>query len=513
MQNIFNKNNNIISEIINRLIDCMQLKKIYIYGDVGNTLDNVYAVTNKEYIEDLLSSNISDLIYLEVNSFEQIQMVIAWLEDNKEKTNYIIYSKTKDILRIIARECKKKVINLKGFSSLNGEIIIGGNLLEPSKEESNINSFKVMAIIHCYNEKDIIKTTIEYLLKQELDIYVVDNWSNDGTYEEVETLKNNYSDRIFLERFPEDKWAEKNGLFERLQRTEEICKEKIYDWYIHYDADEMRITPWENITLREMIYHADRNGFNIIENTVIDFKLTNFYDENIFMKDSYFDFGHKQTHFQQFKTWKRDDNVRIKESGGHIAKIVQPKIYPFKILNRHYPFRSIEQAERKIFVDRRPKLEKVYKEKRWHGHYFSYKEKSDLISKKEDLLFWNKNCKEELFIPLFLGCGIYKENKSVCNWDMELRGRNIVIYGAGEIGKIIYSKYITDNKIVAWVDKEYNTLPMIYGKIIESPAVIKELEYDYVLIAAKRQDVIESIRNTLYKLNVKYENILWNEEQ
>ena len=45
------------------------------------------------------------------------------------------------------------------------------------------DEFKVLAIIHCFNEVDIIAQTLEYLFSQQIDVYVMDNWSDDGTYE------------------------------------------------------------------------------------------------------------------------------------------------------------------------------------------------------------------------------------------------------------------------------------------------------------------------------------------
>ena len=120
-----------------------------------------------------------------------------------------------------------------------------------------------------------------------------------------------------------------------------------YDWFIHYDADEIRVSFWENVSLRDTIYRVDQLGYNCIENTVIDFKITSNDNQNIFMKDTYFDFGHRKAHFKQVKTWKRTETIELKRSGGHIANVENPSIFPLKMLNRHYPLRSLEQSRKR----------------------------------------------------------------------------------------------------------------------------------------------------------------------
>ena len=106
----------------------------------------------------------------------------------------------------------------------------------------------------------------------------------------------------------------------------------------------------EGVTLKNAIYQIDRLGYNTIENTVIDFKLTQeFRDSNIFGKDVYFDFGHRNSHFKQRKSWKKCDTVELKSSGGHMVKVPYHKTFPLKILNRHYPLRSEEQAVKRFF--------------------------------------------------------------------------------------------------------------------------------------------------------------------
>jgi len=366
------------------------------------------------------------------------------------------------------------------------------------------DDFKVLAIIHTYNESDVIDMLLQYLLDQGLDVYVVDNWSTDGTYEKIQCYSESVPKRVFLERFPEGGRTEYYEWYHQLQRTEEISRKLSYQWYIHYDADEMRVSPWINVSLRDAIYYIDSLGYNLIENTVIDFKLTDDKAENLFMKDGYYDFGHKETHFLQTKTWKKSDSLQLKESGGHVAVVPEPKIFPLKILNRHYPLRSMEQAERKIFRDRKPRFEKEKRSRGWHGHYDSIHNKMELISELSGLLKWDNKSFYDYYIPLFLGCGIrIDEGKvpfEVCI--PEIENHDIIIYGAGNVGKAIYRKYCAACNIVAWADKNYQILPDIYCEKICPPESLKEKKYDYIVIAIQEKAVAKSAKETLEKMGM-----------
>jgi len=45
------------------------------------------------------------------------------------------------------------------------------------------NDFRVAAIIHTFNEADILPEVIEHLISQGIEVHVFDNWSSDGTWE------------------------------------------------------------------------------------------------------------------------------------------------------------------------------------------------------------------------------------------------------------------------------------------------------------------------------------------
>lgn len=509
MNQIFCENHNIIIDILNRLLNCMQLKKLYIYNDTKDKdkVYNLYKEVEKIYITNLQDIDYEGLMYIKINDIDSLKKILPWIK--KTQTDILLYIADTNHKDDYAKMLDDSY-NLEKISPLCGQIYLLGKTFQCPKRLEVPTDFKVLAIVHTYNEADVISKTIAYLLKENVDIYLVDNWSDDGTYEIAREYCDRFPGRVFLERFPEDGRTQYYEWYEQLKRSEEFSKNLLYNWFIHYDADEMRISPWRNITLLQAIYWIDLLGYNLIENTVIDFKLTEDNNDNIFMKDVFFDFGHKETHFVQTKTWKKAEDINLKDSGGHIAKIPNPKIFPLKILNRHYPFRSVEHAQKKVFMDRRPRFEKERKERGWHGHYDSIKKNIDVILDSNELIKWNQATFQDYYIPLFLGCGIVvvSGENSVSVQFPELHHKKIVIYGAGNWGKMAYKVYSETCNIVAWVDQNNKILPNIYCMTIESPEKILEMDFDYVVIAVGNDSIKKEILNNLKLMKIDDKNII-----
>ena len=95
---------------------------------------------------------------------------------------------------------------------------------------------RVCAIVSCYNESDILGETISSLIKEGVDVYVLDNNSTDSCLEIAESYLN--KGVIGFERisFSENgrevyNWA---GI---LNRKELLAKSLGYDWYIHAEQE------------------------------------------------------------------------------------------------------------------------------------------------------------------------------------------------------------------------------------------------------------------------------------
>jgi glycosyltransferase involved in cell wall biosynthesis len=91
-----------------------------------------------------------------------------------------------------------------------------------------------------------------------------------------------------------------------------------------------------------------------------------------------------------------------------------------------------------------------------------------------------------------------------------LRGKRIVLYGAGKVGNAFYEqlRLYRDIHIVAWVDKNADEVPSIYYKI-NRPSSITGMEYDYIVIAVQQEKIAKEIVKELQELRVEEKKIIW----
>jgi len=482
---IFANSDMIISEVINRVLNCRQLNRLYTWGEAGEELDTLYPTVQKQIWDE---SNEAKVVYLNLKSIEDFIQAKQWICQYRKIKDFIIYVPN------YATEIRDKLsmygtaYPLNEISSLDGYLFLIGVTFDRKDEWIPNDEFRVLAILHYYNEADILDRTIEYLLGQEVDIYLLDNWSSDESYEIACSWKEMYPKRVFLERFPQGGKTENYEWHEQLERTEEISKSLPYNWFIHYDADEIRMSPWKEVSLKQALYWIDRLGYNCVENTVIDFKITDTLQTNIFMQDTYFDFRHKCIWYDQLKTWKKVDTIDIKTSGGHTAKFKNPKPFPLKFLNKHYPLRGVEHARKKIFKERIPRFAKEKQEFGWHGHYDKYLQDVGLLTDKTSLLLWDSSTINKFYIPLFMECGLRWESDAMQVDVPDIKGKKIVVYGAGNIGRRLLPELAKENEIIGWLDKNGAMMPWMY--CIEISEIVEEyMEFDEIIIAVKNKEL------------------------
>lgn len=233
--------------------------------------------------------------------------------------------------------------------------------------------FRVVAFMTAYNEADIIVPAISRLIDQGVEVYLIDNWSTDKTFENASQLLR--KGLIAIERFPSEGPPRYYEWTRLLSRVEELASKLSADWFIHHDADEIRESPWVGVTLKDAIYLVDRSGFNVIDHTVMVFPPV----DNGFVPGTdfgsyfaHFDFGRRPAHFSQIKAWKNlRCPIRLANSGGHQAEFDGRQVYPFKFLLKHYPIRSQAHGDKKIFAERIQRFSPKEKAKGWHMQYNS----------------------------------------------------------------------------------------------------------------------------------------------
>ena len=247
-------------------------------------------------------------------------------------------------------------------------IAFAGRETEYEPVDSNL---RVAAIIHVFNESDIIEVTIKHLIREGVEVHVIDNWSDDGSFELCGRLLAE-GQITNLSRFP-DYPSAKYDWTKQLQRTEDYAKNLAADWIMHCDADELRLSPWPTVTLLDAIKFVDTLGYSAIDFTVLNFFFTDCVSSATkFNPDNFvkFDFGRHSSYLWQIKAWKNlSINVDLSASGGHSAEFPNRRVYPLKFLTKHYPLRSERQANLKVYSDRISRLSTEREEKGWHQHY------------------------------------------------------------------------------------------------------------------------------------------------
>lgn len=92
------------------------------------------------------------------------------------------------------------------------------------------------------------------------------------------------------------------------------------------------------------------------------------------------------------------------------------------------------------------------------------------------------------------------------------RGESVVIYGAGDIGRKFYQQAVQDGyvEIVGILDAKARELDLPFTVYL--PEKIREMEYDSVLIAVNKKQIVASVKRTLRKLKVPAEKIKCNSD-
>ncbi|MGH7156961.1 MAG: glycosyltransferase family 2 protein [Candidatus Saccharimonadales bacterium] len=297
--------------------------------------------------------------------------------------------------------------NLVGYVPDERDKLIAVGGIDASIDRLKYPSLKVLAIIAQYNEIDIIGATVRHLLNQGVDVHIIDNWSDDGSYELLQELaKQNYG-RVFCERFPNAN-RHKYEWGRLLTHITDIAKGKAnrYEWIIFNDADEIRWSPWANVTLQQAISFIDSRGYNCIDYTVFNFHPTkDGFTRNLDPLDffHYGEFGTENWYFLQLKTWKNNPQAELASTGGHLVNFPGRKVFPLKFLLGHYSLRSSAQAAKKIFKDRQPRYITEERKKGWHVQYNSASGDQGFIYGKKGLIdfkdpdFWKRNLLQRLF--------------------------------------------------------------------------------------------------------------------
>lgn len=88
--------------------------------------------------------------------------------------------------------------------------------------------------------------------------------------------------------------------------------------------------------------------------------------------------------------------------------------------------------------------------------------------------------------------------------------QNVVLYGAGNVGRDFYKQLLRSENVHVNVWIDYNYQKYEKEKLpVESLNRLKELEYDYIIVAVLREKVYENIVATLENYLVLKDKIIW----
>lgn len=241
-----------------------------------------------------------------------------------------------------------------------------------------------MRILACgvvWNEIDVLPYLLEYFKTQGIDVFIFDNFSDDGTWE------------CLLDNGIECERISSNGSFDLvrfIKKREEKWKEAKPDWCIFLDADEFPLT-FQFACLKEFIEDRDRMGFNVIKQTRINFRPTGTED---FSKGDprkvyryyFIKFPLGKGHPMCERIFKYSDEINLVSHGGHFVDRLNKKISMESLDNPifHYSFR--EQAKERTLqrFNRRNKDEETTK-LNWNRHYGKFIEKDKWLWDKDEL--------------------------------------------------------------------------------------------------------------------------------
>jgi glycosyltransferase involved in cell wall biosynthesis len=291
------------------------------------------------------------------------------------------------------------------------ELVLLGRHAMPRQDFSH--PLRVAAIMLVYNEADILPFTLSALVEQDIEVHVIDDGSNDGSFEIAESLhRQGKLASLRRSSVGDQEPARWEALLREVEQTAATLE---VDWILHHDADEIRTSPWSGLSLRQGIEFVDSLGYTAIDFTVINFLFTTDQEPAIAASPveslRYFEFPSHEANFTQVKAWKAScGQPALKDSGGHDATFQGRSIYPLKFLIRHYPLRSARQAASKLFVWRKTRFERERQSKGWHVQYDPFQ----LIEciepwNSSELHYYDPSAFDRHFLVERLsGCGLFR---------------------------------------------------------------------------------------------------------
>lgn len=229
---------------------------------------------------------------------------------------------------------------------------------------------RACALMAVFNEADVIREAVSKLVAHGIDVHLIDNASTDGTAARVADLVGRGVTDIETVRF-EENGREVYDWTALLRLKEQRSRTLGYDWYLHVDADEIRLPPWSGASLREGLDRVDAAGYQLVNFRLYNFRLaadlpagTADFEQAMPLYSATERFNQRQV-----KAWRAHPQADLASLGGHHVRAPGARVFPTRFIHKHYPVRSFEHGRRKILAERKARFSSAEKARGWHVQY------------------------------------------------------------------------------------------------------------------------------------------------
>tara|TARA_R110002072_G_scaffold60301_2_gene153305 strand:+ start:692 stop:1798 length:1107 start_codon:yes stop_codon:yes gene_type:complete len=247
-------------------------------------------------------------------------------------------------------------------------------------------SFTVTALISAYNEQDVIGHVVDYLTGLGVRVHLLDDGSTDETVAVARAAAR--PGLLTVEPFaPPRPPRERAYCWEAiLARKVELAASLPSDWFMHYDADEFRESPWPALDLCQGLARVDALGYSAVQFEVLNFWATRELEPGEDPRQAFTRFAPADPWDRvQIKAWRRQPQVELLQ-GGHEVSFPDRRVFPLSFVNRHYPLRGEVHGRRKVFQERLPRFLEAERARGWHVHYDRFQEAEGLLRDAAELL-------------------------------------------------------------------------------------------------------------------------------
>lgn len=210
---------------------------------------------------------------------------------------------------------------------------------------------RIVAILAARNEALYLRRCLQSLVANGLEVYVIDNDSDDDTAGIAREFLG--QGVIGIDHHP---YLGSFDFVRMLQHKTDLYTKIDADWFMHCDADEIRQPPAPYSTLSQAVSDVDQQGYNAVNFDEFVFLPTSeceHYENTDYVAEmrQYYFFAPQP--LRRVNLWKNGAHpVDIISSAGHSAQFPERNVFPVSFLLRHYIALSLDHLTAKYTQDR-----------------------------------------------------------------------------------------------------------------------------------------------------------------